>query len=143
MRMLTVTIVAGALALTAAPLAASAGQPAQAQASSIRLAAVDGPAADRESYTRKADDDVQAWQRKVHDFGERAEVKGKEARKATLQGLEAAWDRTQAEGRNLRTATADGWQAARLSFERASHDLSEAWDRAVSDGQQGKPAQAQ
>ncbi len=123
-------LAAGVLALAATGAIAQPLQLHTAQASS--LAAADLPS-DRDTYTRKADDDMRTWQQKMHDFGETTEVEGKQVGKSARDGLATAWTNTQIESRKLRDATAEGWQAAKHGFERASHNLSEAWDKRGTD----------
>ena len=99
----------------------------------VPMAVADDPDTDRTAYTTRAGAELQEWRRKIHDFGERAEVKGHDAGRATHKGLETAWTNTQAESHKLRDATAAGWQEARRSYERASHSLAEAWHKADPD----------
>ena len=104
-----------------------------ASAAPLQLGALDPPAAERDAYNRRADDDVRTWQQKLHDFGVRTEAKGKEASKATRAGLGDAWQQTQAESHRLRDATAEGWQDAKRGYESAAHALSDAWERRGAD----------
>ena len=73
--MMTGITLSGAIALGACP-PASAAQPLS--PSAVRIADADETPAQRDTYRQKANDDMQSWQRKMHDFGERVEVKGKE-----------------------------------------------------------------
>jgi hypothetical protein len=43
--------------------------------------------------------------------------------------LKIAWAKTQVEAEKLQTASADGWESAKISFEKASRELSDAWDK--------------
>ena len=72
---------------------------------------------------------MQEWQTKLHDFDERAEAQGRKAGNAAENDLHAAWTRVEAAGHTLQTASAEGWESAKVSFEKASHDLADAWDR--------------
>src|SRR5271169_3955519 len=78
MRILTASIVIGPLMLIGT-LPAAAGQSllALGTGAPVRLAAGDSTA-DRNTYTQKARDEMQEWRRKLHDFSEKAEAKGKE-----------------------------------------------------------------
>ena len=87
------------------------------------------PATERDSYTLKAQNDMQEWGQKLHRFGEKAKAKGQQAGDATADGLNAAWAKTQAEADKLRVAGADGWDSAKASYEKASHDLADTWNR--------------
>jgi hypothetical protein len=73
---------------------------------------------------------MQEWQRKLHDFSEKAKANGQKAGKAAENGLTAAWAKTEAEARRLQSASADGWESAKSSYEKASHELADAWDKA-------------
>jgi len=130
MRILTASIVIGPLMLIGA-LPAAAGQSALALGSgaSVRFAAAGDSTADRDTYTRAARDEMQEWQRKLHDFSERAEAKGKEVGNAAENDLNQAWAKAEAASRQLQTVGAEGWESAKTSFEKASHELAEAWHR--------------
>jgi len=130
MRILTAAIVIGPLMLVGAPLAA-AGQSSLAPGSSaaVQLAADDSSTPDRDTYVHKAQGEVREWQRKLHDLGEKTEAKGKEAGNAAENDLNSAWDRTEAESRRLQTVGAEGWESAKASFEKASHELAAAWHK--------------
>jgi hypothetical protein len=130
MRILTASIVIGPLVLLGA-LPAAAGQSTLALGSGtpIRLAAGGDSTADRDTYTQKARAEMQEWQRKLHDFGEKAAAKGKEAGNAAENDLNEAWTKAEAASRQLQTVGAEGWESARTSFEKASHELAEAWHK--------------
>jgi hypothetical protein len=72
---------------------------------------------------------MQDWRQKLHDFGERAKAKGQEEGKAAGNELNAAWTKADAEEHTLEAASAEGWASAKISFEKASHDLKELWDK--------------
>ena len=60
------------------PAAGQSIQPPQSAASS-RVAVVADWKAEREAYVQKARDDVQEWQRKLHEFSEKTRTKTSEA----------------------------------------------------------------
>ena len=130
MRMLTVSIVIGPLVLIGA-LPAAAGQSTVALGSGapVRLAAGNDTPADRDTYTQQARDKMQEWQRKLHDFSEKAEAKGKEAGDAAGNDLNKAWTKAEAASRKLQTVGAESWESAKTSFEKASHELADAWHK--------------
>ena len=109
MRMLTVSIVVGPLMLIGA-LPAAAGQSALALGSGapVRLVAAGDSTADRDTYTQKARAEMQEWQRKLHDFSEKAEAKGKEAGNAAENDLNKAWTKAEAASRQLQTVGVEG-----------------------------------
>jgi len=93
------------------------------------LAAGNDTKADRNTYTQQARDEIQEWQRKLHDFSERAEAKGKEAANAAENDLNKAWTKAEAASRQLQTVGAEGSERAKTSFEKASRELAEAWHK--------------
>jgi hypothetical protein len=112
-------------------LAVSAGaQPAPGSSNPpTRGAAASDTAADRDTYTRKAHDEVQDWRQKLHEFDVKAETTGKEAGKTAKADLTEAWRKTEAASRKLRAAGAEGWDVAKADYEKASQDLADAWHR--------------
>jgi len=130
MRILSAAMVIGPLVLIGA-LHAAAGQSTLALGSGapIQLAAGGDSTADRDTYTQKARDEMQEWQRKLHDFSEKAEAKGKEAGDAAGNDLNKAWTKAKAASSRLQTVGAEGWESAKTSFEEASRELVDAWDK--------------
>ena len=130
MRILTATIVFAPLMLIGA-LPALAGQPVPLSPSNapIRLAADTASTMDHDTYLQRAKNEVQEWQRKVHDFGEQAKAKGQTTGNSAGDELNEAWNKTEAASHRLQTASADGWESAKISFEKASHNLADAWHK--------------
>lgn len=129
MRLIATAIIACPLLLFGT-LTTATGQPVSSIAS-FQLAADSDPPSERETYTQKAHDDMQAWQQKLRDFGERAKAKGDEAGNAAGQGLNAAWIKAQVTSSELQTVGAENWDKAKSEFEKATQDLADAWDRAA------------
>jgi hypothetical protein len=130
MRILTASIVIGPLMLIGAlPAAAGQSTPALSSGAPVRLAAGGDSTADKDTYTQKARDEMQEWQRKLHDVSENAEAKGKEAGNAAKDDLNKAWTKAKAASDELQTASAEGWESAKISFEQASHELADAWHK--------------
>jgi hypothetical protein len=127
MRILFASIVIGPLLLFGA-LPAVAGQSISSD-TPIQLAAGGDSTVDRDTYTQKARDAMHEWQQKLHDFGEKAKAKGQEKATAAENELKAAWTKADAEEHKLESASAEGWESAKISFEKASHDLKEVWDK--------------
>jgi hypothetical protein len=132
MRLLTAWIVIGPLVLIGGALPAAADQPASAD-TSIQLATGSGSSTDRDTYTQKARSDIRDWQQRLTAFGENAKAKGQQADNATENALTTAWARTQVSARRLQTATSEGWQSAKASYEKASDELADAWNRMRAD----------
>ena len=126
MRFLTAAIVIGPLMLIGA--LPTVGQSITTN-TPIKLAAGGNLTVDRETYTQKARDEMQEWQKKLHDFSENTEAKGKEAGNAAEKDLNEVWTRTEAASRQLQTVGDEGWDAAKTSYEKAIRDLAEAWQK--------------
>jgi hypothetical protein len=126
MKILTTSIVLGPLVLISTLPATGQRIPA---GTLVQVAAGSDSTGDRDTYTLRAWNEMQEWQRKLHTFTEKAEVKGKEAGNAVEDGLNAAWAKTQTESRKLQTASAEGWESAKSSYEQASHELADAWEK--------------
>jgi hypothetical protein len=94
----------------------------------IRLA-TGGSTADRDTYNQKARNAIREWQKKLHDFSEKAKAKGQGAGDAATDELNTAWTKIEAEEHKLRSASAEDWESAKISFEKASRDLKEVWDK--------------
>jgi hypothetical protein len=129
MKILTASIVVGSLALGAMQAAAGPSTVALRSGAAAQLAVAGDPAGDRDSYTQKARDDMQEWQRKLHDFGDKTEAKGKEVGNAANDDLNRAWSKAKEASDKLQTMGADGWDSAKASFEHASHELADSWHK--------------
>jgi hypothetical protein len=123
-RLAATSLIAGPIVLVGA-LPAAAGPLTQ-------VAANSDSSADRGSFTQAAQDDLHQWQQRVHDFDVSAEATGKADTIATEHALNAAWDRVQVEAGKLQTASRDEWESAKISYQKASHDLTDEWDRTQS-----------
>jgi hypothetical protein len=123
------SIIIAPLVLIGALPAAAQSTPPLGSGAPIRLAADDGSTTDRDSFTQKAQTEMQDWQQKLHDFGQQAATKGQEAGSAAQNGLNDAWIKAKAASRKLQTVGAEGWQGAKTSYEKASQDLTDAWHK--------------
>jgi hypothetical protein len=85
--------------------------------------------ADRSSFTDKAQDDMQRWGQRVHDFGTDVKDKGQQGVDAAKRDLNTAYDKARVAADGLRTAGQDGWQGAKTTFERARDNLAATWGR--------------
>ncbi len=104
-----------------------------AAATSTRSASGTDATADRESYTQKARDDLHAWQLKLSDFDDKAEKTGRKDLASAKHDLHEAWARTATETDKLKDSSAEGWQSAKLSYEKASNELAADWDKVRKD----------
>jgi len=110
----------GLLALAA--MSPAAGQP-------IPPAAGPSIPSDRDTCLQRVDAEMDGWRMKLHGMREKAVATVQETATAAEADLRSAWDQTKADAGVLRTATAAGWEDAKSSFERASQNLSRAWDK--------------
>ena len=129
MRMLTVSIVIGPLMLIGALPAAGQSTLALGSGAPVQLAAGADSAADRDTYTQMALDEIQKWQGKLHNFSEKAAAKRKQLDSAAENDLNKAWAKVKAASSRLQTVGAEGWESAKTSFEEASRELVDAWDK--------------
>src|ERR1700691_6768334 len=105
MRIGTTSAVLGSLLMIGA-LPALASQ-STAPNTQIQLAADSD--ADRGTYTQNAQDDMDQWQHKVHDFGEKAKATGQQGSTAAKDDLDKAWTKAKVAADGLETTGADGW----------------------------------
>lgn len=127
MRIFLASIVIGPLMLMGA-LPATGGQLISSDAPN-QLAVSSNSTDDRDTYIQKARVSMDEWRRKLHDFSEKAKAKGQEEGNAAENELKMAWTKAEAEQHKLETVSAEGWGSAKTSFEMASHDLKEIWDK--------------
>jgi len=123
MKRLAALILVGPLTLTVP----AGAQPAPASNAPVR--SVSQASTDRDSYTRKAHDEVKDWREKLHEFNVKAEAEGKEADRTAKADLNEAWRKTEAASFKLRAAGAEGWDVAKADYEKASRDLAESWHK--------------
>jgi hypothetical protein len=129
MRILPAAIVIGTLMLIGGLPAAGQSTLTLGSGAPVQLAAGGDSTADRDTYTQKARDEMQEWQRKLHDFSAKAEAKGQEAGNAAENDLNKAWAQAEAASRKLQTVGAESWESAKTSFEEASRELADAWHK--------------
>ena len=135
MKMLIAPLAAGAF-LVSGVLPAFAAQPAAAPAAGDRIQVADTAdfAAKKDEYVKKSKDDMQLWQQRVHDFGEKAKADGQKAGDAARVQLDKAWRDTKAASAKLQEAGEDGWVGAKGAYERASAKLRSVWHDVTSSG---------
>lgn len=131
MKMLIAPLAAGSL-LVFGTLPALAAAPAVHDR--IQVADTSDFAAKKDEYVKKSNDDMQIWQKRVHDFGEKAKSDGQKAGDAAKVQLDRAWRDTKAASVKLQEAGEDGWASARSAYERASAKLRSVWHDVTSSG---------
>ena len=125
MKMLAALTLIGPFILTVP----AGAQSAPGSSTPARGAAVSDASAERDTYIRKAHDDVRDWRQKLHEFDVKAKTEGKEADKTAKADLNEVWLKTEAASRKLRAAGAEGWDVAKADYEKASQDLADTWHR--------------
>jgi hypothetical protein len=93
----------------------------------VQLAASSDATADRDTYVRKAQDDLGDWQQKLHEFGEKAKIEGQKVSTAAENDLNKAWAKTKTEAGKLQSTSAEDWGSAKLSYEKALRELRDDW----------------
>ena len=86
---------------------------------------------DRNSYIHQAQDDVKTWQQKLADWSKKAESEGKPIAEAAKHDLDQALHDAEVASDKLEASGGDTWKDAKVAFEKASHDLADAWHRNV------------
>jgi hypothetical protein len=110
------------------PAAGQSIQPPQSAAPS-RVAVVADWNAEREAYVQKARDDVQEWQRKLHDFSEKTRTKTSEANITAKNDFNTAWTEAEDAFHKLETVGANDWESAKTSYNKASQKLAAIWEK--------------
>ena len=93
------------------------------------MAAVGDWRAERDIYVQKARDEVQAWQRKLHDLRQKARIKNSEANLTARKDFDTAWTEAEDASRRLETVGAEDWESAKVSFRAASQKLAAVWEK--------------
>ena len=132
MRILPTSTVVGSFLLIGLigtlPATGQSIQPPQ-PAASFKMAAVADRKAERDTYVQKARDEVQAWQRKLHDIREKAKTRNSEASIAAQNDFNTAWTETEDAFHKLETVRAEDWESAKTSFNKASQKLAAIWEK--------------
>ena len=129
MRILFAPIVIGTLALTGVSPAVAQSKPAD-KPTSVGLSTTRDPAAERSSYTLQAQDEVRLWEKRLHDFDAKAQVKATVSEASASKELNDAWTDTKSASSRLETAAEADWDGAKASFKKATDKLVVAWHNA-------------
>jgi len=127
MRILIGPIIA-TLALAGTLPAAAQTRPAPDQAQ-VRVATTRDPAAERETFTQRARDEMGVWQQKFNDLSARVEARGTAAQARAMKAIDSAWADTKTASERLEAAGAEDWDGAKASYKKASHKLALAWQK--------------
>jgi hypothetical protein len=132
MRILPISTVVGSFLLIGLigtlPAAGQSTQSPQSVASS-RVAAATDWKTEREAYVRKARDEVQEWQRKLHDFSEKTRTKTSEGSITAKNDFNTAWTEADDAFHKLETVGAEDWESAKTSYNKASQKLVAIWQK--------------
>jgi len=129
MRPFIVPIAIAMLTLAGASPAAAQSKPASDQGTSVGMAAPRDAAAERNSFTHQAQDEVRVWQRKLNDFDAKAKVKATDVETRASKDVDDAWAQTKTAFARLETAGEKDWDSAKTSFKSASDKLAVTWKR--------------
>ena len=132
MRILSTSTVVGSVLLIGLigtlPAASQSVQPTQPTVSQ-KVAAVADWKAERDAYVQKARDEVQAWQRKLHDLREKARTQNSEENITAQNNLNAAWTEADDAFHRLETVGTEDWESAKTSYNKASLKLAAIWEK--------------
>ncbi len=98
----------------------------------LRVADTDFSAT-KDRYLDKAHSTVDEWRRKLNVAADDAGAHARATGNAADADLNAAWQKTQVAAKQLAAASASQWDKAKSSFEKASQDLTDRWNRAHPD----------
>jgi hypothetical protein len=129
MRFFIAPMLLGTLALAGVSSAAAQSKPQPDKGTSVGLATTRDPAAERNSYTQKAQDEVRIWEQKLQDFNAKVQASASRAKAGATKDLNDAWAQTKTASARLETAGEKDWASAKTSFQRASHKLTVAWHK--------------
>jgi hypothetical protein len=129
MRPFIVPIAIAMLTLAGASPAAAQSKPASDQGTSVGMAAPRDAAAERNSFTQQAQDEVRVWERKLNDFDAKAKVKATDVETRASKDVDDAWAQTKTAFARLETAGEKDWDSAKTSFKSASDKLAVTWKR--------------
>jgi hypothetical protein len=84
---------------------------------------------DHDSYLQQSRNEMHEWHLRLEHLGEKAKAAGKKDVRAAERELDAAWVATEADASRLRAAGAEGWDNARIAYEKSTKALTVAWDK--------------
>jgi hypothetical protein len=129
MRLFIAPIVIGMLTLASTLPAAAQSKPASDQGTSVGMSTTRDAATERNSYTRQAQDEVRVWERKLHDFDAKAQVKATDAKASASKDIDDAWAQTKTAFAGLEAAGEKDWDSSKASYKTASDKLAATWKR--------------
>jgi hypothetical protein len=127
MKLLFAPMMIGILAL--AGMSPAVAQSKSDQGRSVGVATTRGSTTERSSYTQQAQDEMRIWQKKLHDFDAKVQVKATDAQASASKDLDDAWTETKSASSQLETAAEADWDSAKASFKKASDKLTVAWHK--------------
>jgi hypothetical protein len=88
----------------------------------------------KDKYVSQAREQMDEWRHKLDELSDKANTQAHTTTESARGDIDAAWRRAQAEEKHLEGASEDGWAHVRSSFEKASQDLKDTWNRNVGSG---------
>ena len=88
----------------------------------------------KDKYVAQAREQLEEWRHKLDALGDKANAQATTTSEQARSDVNAAWRRAQIEEKRLEGASEDGWARVKSSFERASDDLKDTWNRNVGSG---------
>ena len=131
MRILPTSIVVGSLLIGLIGALPAIGQSIQSSqpAAPSRMAAVADWKTERDIYVQKARDEVQEWQRKLHDLREKTKTRNSEANITAHNNFNTAWTEAEDAFHKLEAVGAEDWESAKASYNKASLKLAAIWEK--------------
>jgi hypothetical protein len=129
MKIVLAALVVGPLVLAGAAQAeVPLSNPSLVSSSALHLVAAANQA-DRKTYVRKKDAQMEEWRSKIGHFAERTQANATAAGDAASHEIQGAWSHVEQASATLDAVGEDGWDNAKEAFEQASHDLEATWAR--------------
>jgi hypothetical protein len=129
MKLIFAPMMIGMLAIAGISPAAAQSKPATDKSTSVGAATTKDTLAERNSFTRQAQEETRLWEQRLHDFDAKVKVKATAAETSASKELDAAWAETKKAASQLETAGEKDWGSAKASFRTASDKLAATWHK--------------
>jgi hypothetical protein len=128
--MIRFVLLALCLSLAGVALVRAARPPVAAPASPAIRHVADGDFdTGKDRYVAQAREEMAEWRRKLDRLADKAGEHTAATGEAAHQDLDRAWQRAKVEEGRLEVASHEGWGKLKESYEKASQNLKETWDR--------------
>jgi hypothetical protein len=129
MRFLVATILLGPLIFISTLPTSAQPAPSSDRGATVQWVADSNSSTDRDTYLGDARRKTAEWQQKMDELNRKADANGQAAAVAVEGDVNQAWDKVKVASHRLETVGAEGWEEAKTSFEKASHELAAAWHK--------------